>query len=802
MLERISRFQIGRLIGVGGMGEVYLASDSTLGRNVALKLLPERFTGDEERVSRFQREARAASALNHPNIITVFDFGQAERRHYIVTEYIEGETLRSRIIDRPLSVAEVLDVAIGVASALAAAHEAGIIHRDIKPENVMLRPDGYVKVLDFGLAKLVESELPPLQSDTGSVMGTLLYLSPEQARGFAPDHRSDLYSLGAVIFEMLTRQPPVVSDNFVDLAMAIVTRQPPRPSKLREDVPPELDRIVLKALAKNREQRYQSAGEMLADLREMRQQLEFEGKLSELAGESDYDGLPLTQQPTVRRSLPHHGTLTTRIWRSPKKLFAVIAIVLAIAGTIGYSIFRGSIGGSSGAIDSIAVLPFTNASADPATDYLSVGISDSIADSLSQLPQLQVAARTSSSRHGGARADPVAAGREMRVRAVVSGEVLQRGDSLVIHAALTDVKRGTQIWGQSYVRRSEDVLAVQQDMARKIAEKLQIPLTGKESRLLSKRKADNSEAFQLYLKGRYFRQKFEEAAIRKSVGYFNQAIEIDPTYAQAYAGLADAYFGLSNLYMAPREAMPRVREAARRALALDDSLAEAHTSLALVEVWYDWNFAAGEREFRRAIELNPGDEAAHRLYGDFLTAVGRFEEALSEKRKAEQLDPLSIPAAVEIARTLFFAGRLEDAKVQIRRVLDLDENYGYAFCLLGWIEFERHEPQAAIENVARALAIRRSPLYITLWGYLNAKSGHPEVARQAIAELQQRPSYTLPLYLARLEAGLGNHDAAIQWLNRSYDDRSESMLWLKVDPSFRPLRSDPRFIALMRKIGV
>ncbi|MCU1349643.1 MAG: serine/threonine protein kinase, partial [Acidobacteria bacterium] len=344
--------------------------------------------------------------------------------------------------------------------------------------------------------------------------------------------------------------------------------------------------------------------------------------------------------------------------------------------------------------------------------------------------------------------------------------------------------------------------AVQREMAQEISNKLRMKLSGEEKRLLAKRTGDSSEAFQFYLKGRYYRNKYNEEAIRKSVGFFDQAIGIDPTYALAYAGLADAYYGLSNLYMAPRDAMPRAREAARRALALDDSLAQAHTELALVLVWYDWNFKDGEREFRRAIELNPNDADPHRLYVDFLTAAGRFEPALAEKKKAEQLDPLSVPAAYEVARTLFFAGRLEDADQQAKRALELDDRFGQALSLRAWIALERGQSADAIALAQQSLAINRAPQTLALWGYISGRLGNKADALKAIEELKSRPSYTLPLFLARVNAGLGNKADALRWLERAYAERSESLLWLSVDPSFASLRSEPQFQALVKRVGL
>ncbi|MBV9493760.1 MAG: protein kinase [Acidobacteria bacterium] len=796
-----------RLIGIGGMGEVYLAEDSTLRRKVALKLLPERFIEDEDRVRRFQREARAASALNHPNIITIYEVGQADSRHYIATEYIDGRTLRDRITSRqPMSIAEMLDISLGVTNALCAAHEAGILHRDIKPENIMLRPDGYVKVLDFGLAKLQEGGFLR-NSTTGAVMGTLLYISPEQARGFHPDERSDIYSLGVVMYEMLTRRPPIATDSFVELAMAIATKEPERPSSITPGVPAELDRIVLKTLAKDPDDRYHTARELLADLRALRQELEFQNKLSSvMLNPTRLGSTPdLANQPTALLTRPPQSTSTIfhlfgqRVRRAPATVALMVILSLAI---VLYAVVRNNFLGER-PIDSVAVLPFTNASGDPNSEYLSDGIAESIIDSLSQLPSLQVVARSTTFRYKGKNVDPLVIGQELKVRGVVTGQLLQRGDTIIIRARLTDVRKGTQVWGQQYDRKLADVLPLQQDIAQEIFDELRIKLSGEERKLLTRRTADSSEAFQLYLKGRYFRNKYNEDAIRKAIGFFNQAIDIDPTYALAYAGLADAYYGLSNLYMAPKEAMPRVREASRRALDLDDSVAQAHTTLALGLAWFDWDFRGGEREFRRALELNPNDAEARRQYALFLTATAQFEAAIAEARKATEIDPLSVPASWDLARTLFFAGRYVEAEEQTRRTIELDPHFANAYMTQSQIALAQGRTADALALIDKAVELGgRTPLLLSMWGYEQARAGNRDAATRVIEELKSRPSYTLPLFLARLHAARGENDEAIYWLQQLADDKSESLVWLKVDPTLATLREDPRFEALAKKVGL
>jgi serine/threonine-protein kinase len=798
-MHRISHYRVDRLLGVGGMGEVYLAEDATLRRKVALKLLPERFSEDGERVRRFQREARAASKLNHPNIITIYEVGQEESRHFIATEYIEGQTLRDRLQStEPISVGEILDVAIGVASALTAAHEAGILHRDIKPENIMLRPDGYVKVLDFGLAKLMDPDPLAPESNTGSLMGTLLYLAPEQARGHAPDARSDIYALGAVVYEMLTGRPPMMADNFVDFAIAIATKDPEAPSHFIRGLAPEVDRVTLKALQKEPAKRYPAARELLNDLRTLRQEIDFETKLI-----SGRVASPLVFQQTAPLLGPQttsspFARLGTRF--TPKQIGA-IALILLCAALIAYAIGRNAL--IDRPIDSIAVLPFVNASGDPNSDYLSDGIAESITDSLAQIPRMQVIARSTAFRYKGKNVDPMAVGKELHVRGVVTGQLLTRGNTLILRAALTDVKKGTQVWGEQYDRKLADVLAVQRDLAQEISNGLRMRLTGSEKAMLARRTSASPEAYQAYLRGRYQLNKDTEESLRKALEYFNQAIEAQPDYALAYAGLASTYYELSNIYMSPNEVMPRAREAAERAVQLDASLPEAHSALALVRAWYDWDFAAGEKEFRRAIELNPNNADAHRVYGDFLIVRQQFERGLAEKKRAEQLDPLSVVASWDVGRAYFYEGRYAEAEQQARKTISLDAKFPSTYLLRTQIAVAQHRLPDAIALAKQTIAVGGpKPLYVSTLGYVEALAGDRADAEATIAELNASPGYTLPLFLARVNAALGNRDQAMGWLDKLYSERSESIVWLRVDPTLNSLRNDPRFVALEKRVGI
>lgn len=673
------------------MGEVYLAYDSRLRRQVAIKLLPVEFTENKLRLSRFEREAYAASSLNHPNILTIYEIGQQNGHHFIATEYVEGESLRQRLSRGHIELRGTLAIVIQVADALAAAHEAGIVHRDIKPENVMLRGDGYVKVLDFGLAKLasetasdIEPEAPTktrvVKTDPGVVMGTASYMSPEQARGFDVDSRTDIWSLGTALYEMVAGRLPFEGATTSDVIATILHREPPSLLLYRSDVPAELERIVEKALTKAREERYQLAKDLGVDLKRLKQHLELETELERsvtpdressriIPATASTTAAPTTAEAHVARTVSSAEYVVGEIKRHKRAAMLVSALlVLAIAGGIGSYKYFGS---RSHGITSIAVLPFTNASGDANSDYLSDGISETLIDKLSQLPGLKVIARSSAFKYKGKDIDPQEVANALGVEAILSGRVVQRGDQLQVRAELINARDKTQLWGEQYSRNTTDLQAVQEEIARAISEKLRVRLTGAEEQQLSRHATTNPEAYQRYLSGVYFTRKGGANVAGSALDYYNQAVALDPKFALAWAALSHSYSILSiNGVIDPKEGMPKAKAAVKTALELDETLPEAHVSQAIIMI-SEWDWAGAEREFKRALALNPNHADAHSRNGAFLSRLGRHTEALAEMKRAQELDPLDIRMKVREGGVLYFARRYDEALQRFDFVLKL-----------------------------------------------------------------------------------------------------------------------------------
>lgn len=796
---RLGRYEIRSLLGAGGMGEVYLAWDMQLERTVALKILPLTVASDQQ-MRRFIQEAKAVSALNHPNILTIYEIGHTNSETpFIATEFIDGLTLRQHMASRRMKLTEALDVAVQVATALAAAHAAGIVHRDIKPENIMVRRDALVKVLDFGIAKLTGHQGPMIHPEAatmqmpmttpGMVMGTPKYMSPEQARGIAVDERTDIWSLGVVLYEMVAGRAPFEGLTISDMIVSVLEREPPPLTRLSPEASGEIERIAGKALRKNSEERYQTAKDLALDLKNLGQKLEFEAELGR--------SVDLSLKDAVARSVGSTRAITESAKESG-----------SISATAGRTLPASRRRRSRKAINSLAVLPLANASADATTEYLSDGITESIINSLSQLPSLRVMASSTVFHYKGQETDPLTLGRDLGVRAVLTGRVLQLGDTLVIRTELVDVADGAQLWGEQYHRKLTDILAVQDEISREISEKLRMKLTGEEKKRLTKRHTENAAAYQLYLKGRYYWNRRTEEGFKKAIDFFNQAIEEDSAYALAYAGLADCYALLgSDEYGAlpAQEAMPKAKAAAVKALEIDDTLAEAHTSLAYVTWVYEWDTVGAEREYKRAIELNPNYATAHHWYAiSYLTALGRHQEALAEMKRAHELDPLSLIINSAVGWAFYFARQYDRAIEQYQKTLELDPNFSVARAKLAWAYEQKSMYEEATAELQQAVNLSRDRTWVASLGYTYAVSGKREETQKVVNKLKElsEQQHVPPYDIALIYAGLGDKDRAFEWLTRACEERSSWLVWLRVDPRFDSLHVDQRFTDLLRHVGL
>lgn len=798
-VESVGHFQILSLLGKGGMGEVHLALDPHLKRKVAIKLLPARFTVDADRVRRFAQEARAASALNHPNILTIYEIGENEHAHYIVTEYVEGETLRQLLTSAPdqrLQINEALAIAVQIAEALAAAHEAGIVHRDIKPENVMVRRDGYVKVLDFGLAKLTETASPSADpqiptftansTDAGMVMGTPRYMSPEQARGEKVDARTDIFSLGVMLYEMVAGRTPFAGATSSEVIAAILRDEPP---PLAADQPRELERILRKALGKERDERYQTATALFVDLSRWKQQL----------SGAEKNGLPIIGASIS--SSPMAAADKLRYRRSV--LFTLGSMVLIVAAAVYFGLF----GGGGGTIDSLAVLPFVNVGANPDTEYLSDGITDGLINGLSQLPRLKVMSRNSVFRYKGKETDAQQAGNTLGVRAVLTGKVIQRGNELIVSAELVDVRDNSHLWGEQYNRKLSDLPGIQGELARDISQQLRLKLSTEAQQRLTKHGTENAEAYELYLKGRYSLNSVTHEGGKKSLEYFQRAIGKDPHYGLAYAGLAESYTAQASVgttfAIPPKEAFSKAKAAALKAVELDDTLAEAHTSLAMIAISSDLDWNVAEREFKQAIALNPNYVVAHHFYSHYFISMGRFEESLAESQRALALDPFDVAMNFHLGFHYYIARQYDQAISQLQKTLAMNRNHSGAHGVLGLVYEQKGMHNEAIAELQRCMELDGDDMRGSL-GQVYASSGQRGEARKLLDQLQKEAKhrYVSPYNIARIYAALGEKDQTFAALEKAYIERDANITDLKVVPEFDSLHSDPRFTGLLQRVGL
>jgi serine/threonine-protein kinase len=826
-----SHYRIVSKLGAGGMGEVYLAQDtSELGRNVALKILPSEVAADKDRLQRFTHEARTVSNLNHPNILTVYEFGQTDFASFLATEYIDGVTLRKHLSGRRLKLIDILDLTIQIVAALNAAHEAAVTHRDLKPENVMVRKDHIVKVLDFGLAKLNETSLENeidseagtkvlVQTEPGMVMGTVSYMSPEQSAGKTVDSRTDIWSVGVVLYEMLAGVLPFPGKDIHRQIIAIQELEPTPLSQLVEGVPDRLEEIVTKCLAKEKDERYQTAKDLLIDLRNLRRKLDVDAEIERtVAPEFRGTSAGASRTSTNKSQLNVDATsaalaqptssaeyLVTGIKRHRAALFVVALILVGVM--VGSGLYwRARSGNIGGTINSIAVLPFVNDSGNADVDYLSDGMTETLITSLSQVPNLNVKARSSVFRYKGKETDLRAAGKELNVQAILTGRVAQRDDQLTLNLELVDVQTENIIWSESYNRKQADLVSLQSDIARDVSSKLRTKLSGADAQRLAKNYTANSEAYQLYLKGRFYWNKRSSDSLKQAVDFYQQAIEKDPGYALAYSGLAETYVLFPPYSVAsPAESYPKAKAAALRALELDDSLAEAHAALGLYLTTFERNRSEGEKEVRRAIELNPKYATAHHwLAIEILAPSKRFDESITEIKRAEELDPLSSVIVTEVGACLLLARRYDEAIAQFKKTGALDPSYYYVHVYLGWVFNAKGMYREAIDEYRKALAMNKDPTATAFLALSLAKSGQHDEARKLLDQLKSESSRRyIPAYcFAIAHLALGEKDEVFAWLEKDIAERSTWNLVYGVTPELDELRDDPRFKDMLKRLNL
>jgi eukaryotic-like serine/threonine-protein kinase len=801
--ESIAHYRIIQKLGAGGMGEVYLALDTKLDRKVAIKILPPDSLAEEALSRRLLREAQAVAKLDHPNICAIYDVNEAESGTFIVMQYIEGETLAEMMERKALRLGTALSIAEQTAEALAEAHAHGIVHRDIKPQNIMITPRGQVKILDFGLAKLVRASDPvdgdaptaTLLSTPGHVIGTMPYMSPEQVQGDPVDPCSDIFSLGITFYEMLAGKHPFKDKSNAVTMSRILLGEPIPTEQFQSQVSPQLQTLLTKMLRKEKEERYQSAEEFLADLRQIPPQLSAD----------DTQGHPLRTQEIPATPPPTVQVDEGFVAKVKRNKWAVLAAASALV-LLGFGLSQWL---ATEHAETLAILPFTYSSSDPQLmanpdrEYISDGMTESIINNLSQLSNLKVIARSSVFRYKGKGLDVQSIGRELNVGSVLVGQIKQQGDELRIAVELMDVQGNRSIWGDTYQRKTGDIQAVQKEIAKNVSEKLRLKLTGADQTQLTKTYTNSGEAYEAYLKGRYHWNKRNEEGFKQATTFFQDAIVKDPKYALAYTGLADAYTLRSDYgFLDPKEGYALAKGAVTLALTYDDTLAEAHTSLASIKAVTDWDWQGAENEYRRAIELNPNYPTAHHWYAAQLFVQGRFDEALEEIKKAQQLDPLSLGINKDFAVLLLYSRNYDQALAQCRKTLEIEPTFGVMSTYIAQIyELQQKYPEAVAE-LEKAHAAAPDDAEITYGlGQAYALSGRKDEALKISNELnQQGKTESLAKEAAYLYLLVGDKEQAVAILQKAAENHYMPVAELKTDPRLTELRKDARIVALLQRL--
>jgi serine/threonine protein kinase/Flp pilus assembly protein TadD len=849
----LAHYKIISQIGAGGMGEVYLAYDSKLDRKVALKILPAEVASNRDRMERFAREAKSAAALNHPNIAHIYEIGESDGLHYIAMEFIDGVTLREKIHHERTELKKLLRYLQHAAEGLAKAHATGVVHRDLKPDNIMITSEGHAKILDFGLAKLIEgageaesgrggdwatgragdegqtliaqsprlpvapSPPPPLATSPGLIMGTVGYMSPEQAQGKTTeiDQRSDIFSYGCILFEAATGKKPFDGESVIKSLHMVIYEPAPLLADLNPSAPSELQRIVRRCLAKDPDERYQSIKEVAIELKALRRELQAGGLETTIppptkTGTGEKSGTESARSEAFGTT-SNAASLSTRASSAEyfvtgikqHKLAVAIVILVLIAGVVALSLFIGS-RNASGAIESIAVLPFENNTNAVDTDYLSDGLAESLIYRLSQVPNLKVSPTSSVMHYKGKGADIKTVASELGVSAVMTGRIAQRGENLILSVELIDVQNNKLLWGEQYERKMSELLATQREIAVEITNKLRLKLSGEGEQKLTKKYTDNNDAYQLYLKGRFYWNKRDEENLRKAIEQFKAAAEKDPNFALAYVGLADSYVLLPFYSTATSaEVTPPAKAYAQRALEIDDSLGEAHTALGYVNRLL-WNWAEAEKELKRGVELNPDRATAHKFYGNVLVDLGRYEEALAEYKRAQELEPLSLIISANLAESYLMNGDLNAAVVQCQRAIDLDPNWYYARLLLGFVYLKQGRGAEALTEAEKSVELsKRLSAPLGVLGVIYAQTGKPSEAAAVVKELKERHARRQAngYDIARVYVALGEKDQAFEWLEKDFQSRNATMPNFLYVPPLDSLRDDLRFKDLLRRIG-